>query len=262
MKKFLIRSSRVFVSMVIAACLTSCALRPLVRGSLDFTKQEYSGDSYDETERSDMDIGLNVAVLMLIAPQDLRIKPTSFYRQSQEYKYQLAYAAEPSTTDASGGKEYRYRPSLNYEATGRFIDRLNLLTGLEFVQKNSKYEETKIRLSYLQVPLVVVYMHDLGNDRKVFGGLGPYFAYGIGGKFEGDGFSEKAFDQDFGFKRFDAGLTFTGGYNFDSQWSVGLAYDLGLTNIEQDSFDKTKNRCLSVYVGYSLEKLAKKLGVK
>ena len=62
----------------------------------------------------------------------------------------------------------------------------------------------------MQIPIVVVYMHDLGNDRKLFGGLGPYFAYGIGGKFKGDGFSEKVFDEDFGFKRFDAGLTFTG----------------------------------------------------
>ena len=76
-------------------------------------------------------------------------------------------------------------------------------------------------------------MHDLGKDRKVFGGLGPYFAYGIGGKIKGNGFSEKAFDEDFGFKRFDVGLTFTGGYNFDNQWSVGLAYDLGLANIEK-----------------------------
>ncbi len=211
MKKFLIRSSRVFVSMVIAACLTSCmAFRPLIHGSLDFAKQGYSGDSYDETESSDMNVGLNVAFLMMMAPQDLRIKPTSFYRPSQEYRHQLAYSSEPSTTDASRRKEYQYRPSLNYQTSDRFIDRLNLLTGLEFVQKNSKYEETKIRLSYLQVPVVVVYMHDLGSDRKVFGGLGPYFAYGIGGKFKGDGFSEKAFDKDFGFKRFRCRSDFYG----------------------------------------------------
>ena len=100
MKKFLIRASRFFVSMVIAACLMSCAaMRPLVRGS-QTSQSRNLRDSYDETEKSDMDIGLNVALLMLIAPQDLRIKPTSFNLQSHEYRYQLAYATDSPTTEA------------------------------------------------------------------------------------------------------------------------------------------------------------------
>lgn len=110
------------------------------------------------------------------------------------------------------------------------------------------------------MPVLAIYTYELTDDRKVFGGLGPYFAYGIGGKIKGDGFSEKAFDKDFGFKRFDVGLTFTAGYKFNKKWSVRLAYDLGLANIEQDSFDKAKNRCFSLNIGYSPQLIQKLVG--
>lgn len=98
------------------------------------------------------------------------------------------------------------------------------------------------------MPALAIYTHDLSDDRKVFGGLGPDFAYGVGGKIKDPGFSQKAFD--LGFKRFDAGLTLTAGYKFNKRWSVRLAFDLGLANIEHESFDKTKNRSFSVNVGY------------
>jgi len=264
MKKFLIRFSHVVISTVIATCLSSCAFllnkaQKFAEGSVDLASLGYSGDDYYDSYKSTAGVGPNFGLMMMLQapPKDLG---TSFYQQPHEYKYQLAYAAESPTSIASG--DYRYRPSLAPKASDRFIDRLNLFTGLEFVQKNSKEADTKVRLSYLQIPILVLYMHDLGNDRKVFGGLGPYFAYGIGGKFKGDGFSEKAFNDDFGFKRFDAGLTFTGGYRFNSQWHVRLAFDLGLANLEHDSDFKRKNRCLSLNVGYSLDKWVKKLSEK
>jgi hypothetical protein len=255
---------------MLAASITSCgdfknmqrAWGKSLEGSVDLSEHRYSGDSYDESESADADVGINIAFIMLMPVAPKTTKPTSFNLPTREYRYELAYASESSRTERSGLKEYRFLPSLATEPSDRFIDHLNILTGLEFVQKNSKYEEVKTRLNYFQIPVVAMYLHDLGNDRKVFGGLGPYFAFGVGGKIKGNGFSEKAFDEEFGYKRFDAGLTFTGGYSFNNQWSVRLAYDLGLANLEQESFDKTKNRCLSLSVGYSLNKLFDKIGEK
>ena len=251
MKEFRSQCVRVVLTMLIALCATSClTMEEIFEASVDVGRKRFSGNSYESREADERDVGFNVAFLMMFNLG--RDNTTSFLQPGYEYNnYQLAYALAPQTLHALGKQYYDQRNSIRYQASAdEFLDHLSVLSGLEFVQKNSKDEETKLRLSYLQVPVIAIYTYDLDDDTKVFGGLGPYFAYGIGGKIKGPGFSEKAFDNDFGFRRFDAGLSFTAGYKFNKKWSVRMAFDLGLANIEQESFDKTKNRCFSVNIGY------------
>src|SRR5664279_59548 len=88
------------------------------------------------------------------------------------------------------------------------------MAGIEFVQKRSKDGGTKITLNYLQVPAYLLYYYQLPSAGNIFGGLGPYLAYSIGGKMKTSGQTSetKSFDKTTGFKPFDVGLGLTAGY--------------------------------------------------
>ena len=153
--------------------------------------------------------------------------------------------------------------SQNTKETKRnFKDNINIMTGLEFVMKNSKDGNTKIKTNYLQVPVIALYNYELDNGGKIFGGLGPYFAYGIGGKTSSGNFSISSFDKTGGFKRFDAGLTFTAGYRFEQGIRLRFGYDLGLTNIQRGDIDKAKNRGWSLCFAYPAHFINKKMSKK
>ncbi len=97
----------------------------------------------------------------------------------------------------------------------------------------------------------------------IFGGLGPYFAYGIGGKtkinFSGRTTEMQSFDKTSGYKPFDAGLSLTAGYKIYNSFSFRFAYEFGFVNIERNAFgDKTKNSGFSLNVSYPLNKIFRK----
>jgi hypothetical protein len=126
--------------------------------------------------------------------------------------------------------------------------------GLEYIGKGAKYKEFdgSIKLNYIEIPIHLSYYCKAGAG-VFYGGLGPYFAYGIGGK-SGD---ESSFGKDAGgYKRFDAGLSFILGYRLKMGLSLDLGYDLGLANIAYPEMDvKSHNRCLSINLGYAIGRL-------
>ncbi|GAB2582954.1 porin family protein [Spirosoma areae] len=149
-------------------------------------------------------------------------------------------------------------------------DRFALMPALELVQKGGKTKyaggSDVTRLLYLELPVYAIYRHYLPDNKgELFGGLGPYFGYGLSGTFKstfnGQAFSSPAFDAtNGGLKRFDAGLAFTVGYQLPSSLRIRLGYELGLANIESGSgYEKSYNRAFSVNVGYPLGKIVDKL---
>lgn len=136
------------------------------------------------------------------------------------------------------------------------IPSLGIRAGLEYVGKGAKFPTTggdlKINLNYLEIPVDAVY-HLPAGPGQIQAGLGPYFAYGIGGSTGG---SSSFGENNGGFKRFDAGLNFLLGYKLPSGWSLRLGYDLGLANVEYASEDVSGHtRTFSVNVGYQIGKL-------
>jgi hypothetical protein len=129
---------------------------------------------------------------------------------------------------------------------------LSLKYGLEYIGKGAKFSGTGINLNYLEIPLDVVYHYPLGEG-NLHGGLGPYFAYGVGGSTGGiNSYGE----QNGGFKRFDAGLNVVVGYTFNNGLAIDLGYDLGLANVEYANQDVTGHtRTLSLNVGYQIGRL-------
>ncbi|UCJ06555.1 PorT family protein [Chitinophaga pendula] len=117
----------------------------------------------------------------------------------------------------------------------------------------------KSRLSYLQLPINFLFKPEVGSGNLVLG-VGPYIAYGLGGKHEGNfaglvNVERKAFDDEAGaakLKRFDAGAGLVVGYELKGGLNFGLNADLGLVNAydNTDNGRRWKNTSFGVSVGY------------
>lgn len=137
-------------------------------------------------------------------------------------------------------------------------------TGLLYAGKGGKNKDNsdfKTTLSYLQLPILFTYKPQVGSGNLVLG-VGPYLAYGLGGKHKG-GIGNltgdlKAFDDESGpykLKRFDAGAGIQVGYELPQGVYFGLNTDLGLVNVASETSlggqdFSWKNTSFGVSVGY------------
>lgn len=117
-------------------------------------------------------------------------------------------------------------------------------------------------LNYLELPLVFKYKATVLDDFCVEPYFGGYFALGVGGKIKDydnreaySSFSSNTYGNGT-FQRFDGGLKFGIGASFrlsmDAELYMELGYDLGLSNICHDTFDKSKNGTLQLNFGVNL----------
>ncbi|NSL89561.1 porin family protein [Chitinophaga solisilvae] len=171
-------------------------------------------------------------------------------------------------------------------------ENFSLQPGLIYSQKGFKFEEPfdgpgsqtvtmTSKMSYIEVPVNFLYRANLGSG-KIFGGVGPYFAYGIGGKvkfaglgpigdlpgmddyfsnrkikFDGKKLSETAtaeeekeyFKNDH-YKGFDAGANVMIGYELKFGLFFTANYSLGLTNGAVEDKASYKNKSFGISVGY------------
>lgn len=113
--------------------------------------------------------------------------------------------------------------------------------------------------NYIEVPLLFSYYLRTGESRYVMFGLGPYVAYGVGGKQKTKGdttlpdasrfyYEKKTFNEP-GTHRFDCGVQAVLGYQFPSGVTVGLEGDFGLAK-----FNAAGDRNISglISIGYKL----------
>ena len=139
---------------------------------------------------------------------------------------------------------------------------LYVQSGLYFMNKGGKEteeEDYKVTYSpmYLEIPVLASYRYDFGSTAQLQIHVGPYFAYGVGGKVKMEHDGEEESDDFFhenSAKKFDCGLQFGAGVTFASHYYLGFAYDLGLSNISKNSGDsdgKIKNRSWMISLGYT-----------
>lgn len=143
------------------------------------------------------------------------------------------------------------------------VEKLSFRPEFNFVQKGSKYggasylggptSSTKVTLSYIELPLNVVYKMTMSNSpHKLYFGLGPAFGFGItGNQKNSSGKTDIKFngnpDQ---LKRVDVGLNLLAGYQFEQGFFGKVGYTLGFANIDPDQNDSYKNRGFNICVGY------------
>lgn len=141
--------------------------------------------------------------------------------------------------------------------------------GLQFSTKGAKNTVSALtstyKLSYIELPLNFVYKGQLSNGFFMVG-LGPYVAYGVGGKAMYDGGSTSS-ESDIKFKNevasgdplttvyikpFDAGGNIFFGYEMAGGLFLQLNAQLGMLNIRPDSYLNTNDSSTLKNTGYGL----------
>jgi hypothetical protein len=250
----------ILVSILLQSCAAFNEVTGEIRASLDGTHQTYAynrGPNIILSPNS-QDIGLNVAYSLLTGRAGARPNSGAFNNSNQTNLY--ASNNQMLVTFDNNSEKYKVETvkSIQEKKSSDFLNHLRFMGGIEFVQKNSKDGGSSISLIYIQIPTFALYFYELPKTGSIFGGLGPYFAYGIGGKIKSSSFERNSFDSITGFKPFDAGLSLTGGYKMTNSFSFSLAYDIGLANISRSTTDKVTNSGISLNVSYPVNLLFKK----
>ncbi len=156
---------------------------------------------------------------------------------------------------------FHIHPAIEYS----FSDLFSLEGGIAFQSRGYKVkgDNHKFRLTsiYLDIPINAKFNFNLGNV-NLFCSLGPYVAFGIGGKIYKEGTVHNitkitkrpikwGSDWDDDLKTVDYGLNFGVGLDINN-FMVGMSYGWGLANLcAIDDLDyKIKNYVLQISVGY------------
>lgn len=255
----------IFLFSFIQSCSTTRFDNVQLEGSIDKTNIEYywksglSLGSYIRSPSQD-DIALNIAALYLLGLNGGN-------HQSNTFNYNIQNAAPVFAMNSQSHGPFNEEienptltlPSLNKGALSSNIkNNIRFLTGIEYISKGGKDPGTTTHLNYLEVPFYVTYWTNPIAKGNIFGGLGPYIAYGIGGNTKTSTDKWKSFGNKGDFKPFDAGLTFTAGYKMTNSFSFRIAYDKGMVNTAKDApHSKTHNNNLSLNIGYPLNRIYK-----
>lgn len=198
----------------------------------------------------------------------------SMTNMSQQYPASVTLPAAKTLSGFHAGllfdfilaENFSLQPELLYSAKGyHTTPYYNLRPPV--VQPAEPQPEGKMSINYhynyLELPVNFLYKLPLGPGR-LFGGFGPYLAYGLNGKVTGLPYTDVfkiRFDGkaatnsiDFHAKRFDAGANFIIGYELKMGLLVSANYSLGLTNNNPWAGYNDKNRYLGISIGYLLQR--------
>lgn len=177
------------------------------------------------------------------------------YAQKPSIGIQAGMSYANFTMSAEGNSESgKYKPGFT---AGIMIDKaigkkLYFQPAINFVQKgfNSKYSsDAKVTFNYIELPLNFVYRAK--KESGFFIGGGPSIGMGINGTSVYEGEKEKI---DFGGEgngnRFEIEANAIAGFRFANKIQVAASYNLGLTNLMDDSSVKMKNNYFALRVGY------------
>jgi hypothetical protein len=151
-----------------------------------------------------------------------------------------------------------------------FVLQPGLLFSLKGAETTVEGLSGKVNVDYIELPVNFIFKPVLGNGRLLLG-LGPYVAYGVGGKiklsgsgtdiekkiiFENDLSESQLLDDEFYVRPLDAGANLLAGYEFAFGISVQLNAQWGLLKVnpgyDGNSDDKSsvKNTGFGISVGY------------
>ncbi|QDK82835.1 PorT family protein [Spirosoma sp. KCTC 42546] len=246
-------------------------IQTFLSASIDLARLRLSGPSYEYTP------GLNnlrnhpgdVLVLNLAIKFNNQGMINQIFNYYNTQSYRTPIPADPATllaanTNLPGPTSPADKPP--------FLSHVSLLYGFQLIGKGGKDEDgygtSKTRMTYLETMGYALYNYDLPNSKgRLFGGPGIYLGYGLWGKtsytYQGGSDSFAAFDKLNGYRRFDAGVALTAGYQLEQGLRLSLEYEVGLLNINPGAGDdKTKNRSLSLNIAYPLKAFVDKLRKK
>ena len=167
---------------------------------------------------------------------------------------QRVNASQGSVYSSNNMEGYHFGLASDVNVAGNFY----LQTQLLFSRKGSIHlstlheQDTRIRLSYVEVPVNVVYKLDLGFG-KVYGGTGATFSYAVGGEQRLGAGTKKLFSKgNDEWRRKDLSLNFTAGLELNNGLFASVTSQKGLLNIHRGP-GSIRNESLTVSVGYMID---------
>ncbi|MBO9200885.1 MULTISPECIES: porin family protein [Niastella] len=173
--------------------------------------------------------------------------------------------------DDGAGHDYDYKMKTGFNigvnAEIPLAPQFYVQPGLLFSTKGAKQEvantdDIKLNLSYLEVPINLLFKPELGAGKLLLG-FGPYVGIAVGGKVkQGSNDVDIEFENDVKstnlkptLKRVDFGGNLLAGYELSSKLSFQLNAQLGMSNLEpkvdgKKPEAKTKNTGFGFSVGY------------
>ncbi|MFR9164957.1 MAG: porin family protein [Dysgonomonas sp.] len=131
----------------------------------------------------------------------------------------------------------------------------DIQTGLNFTTKGTKFknsDDLKVNASYLEIPVMIAYKIPILPKIKFVPNIGPYFAYGIGGKTKlhvEDAPAGKMDTFDKALKKFDWGIG--GGIGIEvSKFTANLGCQFGLKDLNNRKGESMKTQNIQITVGY------------
>ena len=132
------------------------------------------------------------------------------------------------TGDMDGDMKIGYNVGVGMDYA--FSEDWSLQSGLNFTGKGAKDEGVKVKMNYVELPILAAYKFALGENMKFVVNAGPYLAVGLGGKMtvDGeDGGSVKLFSKEDGaeealMKRFDLGIQYGIGLELGEHYLVNF----------------------------------------
>jgi len=172
---------------------------------------------------------------------------------------------------------FKYQKSLGSLGIGvnydyELSENLYVAGGLNYVQRGFKIShsegnnsvEIKTKINYLDIPVMLKYNFEIGDEMYLYGKFGPSIGLTLGGSlvtkvtYEGSTGTDKDIlefgndkDKD-NFKSGDFGLNFGVGVLYNNI-EVGINYYSGMKNIGLGEKQDYKHRVVSLMVGYRLD---------
>ncbi|NLR78828.1 outer membrane beta-barrel protein [Chitinophaga eiseniae] len=158
-----------------------------------------------------------------------------------------------------------------------------LTPGLDYIVKGARWDYTishpaevftsgtsRMKLRYLELPVNMVYKVPIGIGKFTIG-AGPYAAYCLSGKYDLSVYtngkevqssshsldfkaSPNIFGTDMNLQRWDAGLNFTAGLEFNCFLTLKATYGYGMVDIDKSANNEFKNRYWGVSLGFLFDR--------
>ena len=166
---------------------------------------------------------------------------------------------DPAVTSTNSVTTY----GLHLTAEKQLRNHLFLRTGVGLIGKGvvifQSTQTSTITLSYIDLPINLVYKADMNTLGKFYIGAGPYFSYGMNGNIQYQDLNTSsgealAFGQNEDYVHIDGGISFISGLELNNHLSFNLGYQLGLNNLATESqnlggTNTIKNRLFSIGLG-------------
>jgi len=182
-----------------------------------------------------------------------------------------------SMKDNSGGPTASYKNKIGWKIGTSFLLPVGksffIQPGLFFTTKGTRdsYKESfggfnysynfNLNTNYLEMPINMGYMNDLGNAGSLFFTAGPYLGLGLSGKAWAKGYVNGVLDPsssdeadafgEYGYmKKIDLGLNFGIGYKLPFGVFARTQYGISLLNLSKDADVTFRNKGFSFSAGY------------